>query len=122
MRTLLHEPYAYPALPLGVYHAVDQSVETSPYQMIIRKADPSGQKFIISNFADLRIDVELQATEDAFDLVSQNLGEFEGSKNTLLSGYMDQMEEHEYTMTYRMREDHVEINRMLSVTFIGPCK
>lgn len=118
----IDQPLRKDIVPQGTYEATHEGGESSPFEMIIRSSDVSDSKFIISNFADLRVDVIMHAERDILVIEPQSLGHHKGVEHLILGGSMLQKDEHRFNIAYQVKEGPVTVDHLLPVLFLGPCE
>lgn len=118
----IDQPLRHDIVPQGTYQATPEGAESSPFEMIIRSSDVSDSRYIISNFADLRVDVTMHADGEVLVLEYQSLGWHHGIEHIITGGSMLWVDEHKFSIDYQVKEGNVEVDHVLPVLFLGPCE
>ena len=104
----------------GSYESADKSVVT--YQMIIRTEGERDDRFVVSNFADLKTEVVAFGEGDGISFPEQGLGVFDEAYHVLLSGHAAQTPEHLLKLRYRVHEGNIERAYEIEAVYVGECK
>ena len=117
-------PTPNPFVALGMYEDSyelnDKSVVV--YNMIIRTEGEREDRFVISNFADLKTEVTAFGTSDGISFSEQGLGLFDGAYHVLLSGHATQTPDHLLKLRYRVREGSIEKSYEIEAAYVGECQ